>query len=275
MLAAVIENLTKEHLNSETLQGKNILIKPNWVKHSSVPEDEFCLITNDKFLIAALESLLKMNPAKIVIGDAPIQLTSWDKMLSPDFSREVDRLSKEYNVPVSIIDFRRRKYSMKENSPWNEIKPMSEYVIFDLGKRSMLEPVTSPGKTRFRVTNYDPDRMQDAHAPGIHKYCIAKEFFDADMVILLPKVKTHQKTGITGALKNLVGINGDKDFLPHHRIGGTKRGGIVIQADRSCGIWLSLLLMRLIEDRVRKVFGIGRKWRQHCGDYPCRGRNIR
>ncbi|CAF3700014.1 unnamed protein product, partial [Rotaria sp. Silwood1] len=52
-----------------------------------------------------------------------------------------------------------------------------------------------------------------------------KELFDADVVISLPKVKTHQKAGITAALKNLVGVNGDKDFLPHHRLGGTDMGG--------------------------------------------------
>lgn len=231
-LVGAIENLTKEHLNQETLQGKNILIKPNWVKHSSVPEDEFCLRTHDKFIVAALKVLLKMSPAQIVIGDAPIQLTKWDEMLSPDFLGEITRLSKESNVAVSLIDFRRRKYSVEGNSPLTEIRPLSEYVIIDLGKRSILEPVTSAGKTRFRVTNYDPDRMQEAHAPGVHKYCIAKEFFDADIVISLPKIKTHQKTGVTGALKNLVGINGDKDFLPHHRIGGTKRGGIATLADQ-------------------------------------------
>ena len=32
----------------------------------------------------------------------------------------------------------------------------------------------------------------------------------------LPKLKTHKKTGVTLALKNLVGINGDKNWLPHH-----------------------------------------------------------
>jgi hypothetical protein len=41
----------------------------------------------------------------------------------------------------------------------------------------------------------------------------------------MPKIKTHQKTGITAALKNIVGLNGDKDFLPHHRLGGTGFGG--------------------------------------------------
>ena len=45
------------------------------------------------------------------------------------------------------------------------------------------------------------------------------------MVINLPKLKTHQKACITGALKNLVGINGNKDYLPHHRLGGSRTGG--------------------------------------------------
>jgi hypothetical protein len=44
---------------------------------------------------------------------------------------------------------------------------------------------------------------------------------DVDYIIALPKAKTHQKTGITNALKLIVGVNGDKDFLPHHRVGGT------------------------------------------------------
>jgi hypothetical protein len=44
-------------------------------------------------------------------------------------------------------------------------------------------------------------------------------------VINLPKLKTHKKAGITNALKNLVGINGNKEYLPHHRIGGADNGG--------------------------------------------------
>jgi hypothetical protein len=34
-----------------------------------------------------------------------------------------------------------------------------------------------------------------------------------------------QKTGITCALKNLVGINGDKTWLPHHTEGSRRNGG--------------------------------------------------
>jgi len=106
-----------------------------------------------------------------------------------------------------------------------EIRLLTKYVIFDTGERSYLKPITEYGKNRFRVTCYDPERIAEAHKPGTHKYCISKDFFEADVIISLPKIKTHQKTGRTGALKNLVGINGDKDFLPHHRLGGTELGG--------------------------------------------------
>jgi hypothetical protein len=96
--------------------------------------------------------------------------------------------------------------------------------------------------------------MQEAHAPGVHKYCIAKEFFDADIVISLPKIKTHQKTGITGALKNLVGINGDKDFLPHHRIGGAKRGGDCYPDGSNLTYWAELALDEANRRQGKKSF---------------------
>jgi hypothetical protein len=47
----------------------------------------------------------------------------------------------------------------------------------------------------------------------------------ADLVVNLPKLKTHKKTGVTLALKNLVGINGDKNLLPHHCVGPEDEGG--------------------------------------------------
>ncbi|HEX9060671.1 MAG TPA: DUF362 domain-containing protein, partial [Clostridia bacterium] len=40
-----------------------------------------------------------------------------------------------------------------------------------------------------------------------------------------PKPKTHRKAGITSALKNFIGINGNKDWLPHHTKGSKEEGG--------------------------------------------------
>jgi hypothetical protein len=175
-------------------------------------------------LLAALEVILEQKPERIVIGDAPIQGCNWDKMLSQYFLEEVDKLRNTFKIPIEIKDFRRVTFDPSLNNPVKERNPLSDYLIFDLGKDSFLEPI-SMDKNIFRVTNYDPDRLAESHRKGVHKYCITKELFEADVIISIPKIKTHQKTGITGALKNLVGINGDKDYLPHHRIGGVGFGG--------------------------------------------------
>jgi uncharacterized protein (DUF362 family) len=82
-----------------------------------------------------------------------------------------------------------------------------------VGKRSYLEEVSDDERSPFRVTNYDPGRLAESHRKGVHKYCITKELFDADVVITVPKIKTHQKAGLTNALKILVGVNGDKDLF--------------------------------------------------------------
>jgi len=44
-------------------------------------------------------------------------------------------------------------------------------------------------------------------------------------VFSLPKWKTHKKAGITASLKNLVGVNADKNWLPHHTEGAPVSGG--------------------------------------------------
>jgi uncharacterized protein (DUF362 family) len=254
-LIQAITSLLKTTPDISQIHGKKVLLKPNWVRHSLKPNDELCLRTHDNFTLAILIAVLELKPAEIVLGDAPIQGCNWDIMISKTFQKEVDLLSEKSKVPIYIKDFRRRKYNISENTPISEIKPLSDYVIFDLGKESLLESITNNNKNKFRVTNYNPDRMAMAHAPGIHKYCITKEFFDADIIISIPKIKTHQKTGITGSLKILVGINGDKDFLPHHRIGGRGFGG-----DCYPGNSFLRYLSELIMDNANRKQGTRRFW---------------
>ena len=224
-LINIISSLVFKRLKPESFKGKRVLLKPNWVKHSSNETDEICLRTNNNFLLALLRVVLKCEPSSVLIGDAPIQGCNWDKVLDKNFIARITGLSEKYNIPVRVKDFRRRVFNPDKNNPVKDRNPLSEYVIFDLGKNSYLEPITTAERNLFRVTDYHPDRLAESHRPGVHKYCITKELFDADIVISVPKVKSHQKTGITAALKNLVGVNGDKDFLPHHRIGSIAAGG--------------------------------------------------
>lgn len=258
-LVEIIHEVTKDSPLKMAVENKKVLLKPNWVSHSLNPEDEFCLRTNDNFVLAVLNTVLRMGPSGVIVGDAPIQGCRWDRMITESFITGVKALSAEFNVPVTIRDFRRRTYVFAENRAISDVRPLSEYVIFDLGMNSFLEPITSESKTGFRVTNYNPDRMSEAHSKGVHKYCITKEMFEADTIISLPKIKTHQKTGITGALKNIVGINGDKDYLPHHRLGGVRKGGDCYPGGSQLRYWSELALDRANRRQGKTSFWLWQK----------------
>src|ERR1035438_7387676 len=181
-LKKIILELIKGSFKEDDVKNKKILLKPNWVLHSRKKSDDLCMRTNDNFLLAVLEIILEKKPSKIVIGDAPVQGCVWDKMITPAFYDKVSELGTRYSIPVEIKDFRRRIFNPSENNPISERAPISEYVIFDLGKESFLEPISSNKKNIFRVTNYDPDRLAESHTLGMHKYCITKELFDVDEI---------------------------------------------------------------------------------------------
>lgn len=224
LLSGKVWSLLGKYFNQKNVYGKKILIKPNWVKQSEAPYDDYCLCTNENLILEALAYLLGMAPREVVIADAPIQGCDWSKVLSSRFKTEVKALSSKYGVPIEIKDFRRTKFNSARNELHKDEQSLENYLIFDLGSKSYLEPITGMEK-RFRVTCYNPDSLAISHSKGVHKYCIAKDVFDSDVILTMPKIKTHQKAGITNAMKILVGVNGDKDFLPHHRIGAKGYGG--------------------------------------------------
>ncbi|MCH2185111.1 DUF362 domain-containing protein, partial [Myxococcota bacterium] len=78
---------------------------------------------------------------------------------------------------------------------------------------------------RMRGADYDPDPTSTHHSAGRNAYLLSETVLSSDLIINLPKLKTHKKTGVTLALKNMVGINGDKNWLPHHCAGAPSEGG--------------------------------------------------
>lgn len=223
-LLSYIRPLIHRFIPEESVSGKKVLLKPNWVKHCTNPDDDLCLCTHPNFILAVVRVLLEWKPSSILIGDAPIQGCDWSRLLPPEFLSEISDLSLKHNIPIAIKDFRKVTFNQETNNLKRSANSDEDYIIFNVGKESRLEEITGDDN-RFRVTCYDPDRLAESHHKGVHKYCIARDVFDSDVVITLPKIKTHQKAGLTNSLKILVGINGDKDYLPHHRIGATECGG--------------------------------------------------
>ncbi len=206
--------------------GAKIVVKPNWVLHRNEGRggtDE--LITHASVIRALLDYAWKARPAQLIAGDAPLQICDFKTMHALGFDRVAEDLIAR-GCPLQIKDFRRTIMRRSEDRAVvsTDLQPLENFVLVDLGTESLLEPISDAAR-KFRVTMYDPRLMWNNHRPGVHRYLVARDILEADLVINAPKMKTHKKAGVTLALKNLVGINGNKDYLPHHRKGALNRGG--------------------------------------------------
>jgi uncharacterized protein (DUF362 family) len=208
-------------------EGAKVVVKPNWVHHYNFSGHSMdCLVTHTDVIEAILHYVAKARPERIIVGDAPLQGCNFAALMAACHVSEMIERFTEHNVNVSVKDFRRTiLLSGKLGGRAQEgCQPMEEFILYDLGPDSTLEAITTPN-SEFRVTMYNPDLLKSTHGPGKHQYLIARDVIEADVVINMPKLKTHKKACITGALKNVVGINGHKEYLPHHRKGDLQSGG--------------------------------------------------
>jgi uncharacterized protein (DUF362 family) len=207
--------------------GQTVVLKPNWVMHKNGSGEGLdCVVTHPSVINAVLDCVLQASPGKVIVGDAPVQGCNFNQLMQDGGFLPLQEHYRRIGAPVDWVDFRRTTLD-RSKAVWQrstDLRDLDRYTLFDLGERSLLEPI-SDSADRFRVTVYNPDLMRQRHSRGKHQYLVAKEIMEADVVINMPKLKTHAKAGITAALKNVVGINGNKEFLPHHSAGGVDRGG--------------------------------------------------
>jgi uncharacterized protein (DUF362 family) len=213
--------------------GARVLIKPNLVLHKN-DDPRFpgqagldCVITHASLIRAAAEAALRTGAAEVLVGDAPIQGCDFESLIA---ATGLDKWAHDLRAREprfkGLRDFRRTTCVLVHGVrvAAENLQSEDRFTLFDLGRDSLLEPI-STADHRFRVAWYDHRLMAKTHHPGKHQYLVAREVVEADVLINLPKLKTHKKAGVTCALKNLIGINGNKEYLPHHRIGSPKTGG--------------------------------------------------
>jgi uncharacterized protein (DUF362 family) len=212
--------------------GDRVVIKPNWVHHTNPREEGLDALVTHSQIIAYLLDLLAValdGHGSIIIGDAPLQSCDFEELVRrTGIGGVVDRARSSYpGLEIAIEDWR---LTLLDDGDAAQTRRATDaliaknYTLVDLGAASFLEDV-SDYADRFRVTCYAADLMAPHHQKGRHEYLVIRRVFDADLVINLPKMKTHIKAGLTGALKNLVGINGHKEYLPHHIRGASEDGG--------------------------------------------------
>ena len=220
--------------------GDSVVVKPNWVTHANggAHDDWECLVTHPSLVEAICRYVLKAGPRRLTIGDAPVQGCDFDRLLDRTGTRAALARLPAGDTCVDVRDF--RLVNLDEDGGYatraSATRTPADYVCFDLAGDSLLDPITRADRP-FRVTMYDPKALDDTHGPGRHRYLVAREIVEADLVVNVPKLKTHKKAGLTGALKNLVGINGHKAYLPHHRKGGGAEGGDAYPGRSSWKAW--------------------------------------
>jgi uncharacterized protein (DUF362 family) len=208
--------------------GQKVLLKPNWVRHSNPIDPNIdSLITHTSVIRAVIEYVLIAleGQGTVILADAPLQSCDFEELVTVNRARDLlDTLSQEHaGIAFRLIDLRKtvfKERTLKEALRGEVFQTSGAgaedgYTLVKLDGQSLLTDLDDRFE-RFRVTHYDHTLMHQHHNRGANEYLVGNPILEADVIINLPKMKTHVKAGVTGALKNLIGINGHKEFLPHH-----------------------------------------------------------
>jgi len=212
--------------------GNVVVIKPNWVMHYNPRGyDIESLITHPAMIKYVIDyaAIALSGSGKIIIGDAPLQGCDFQKLVDISRIEELLQLARK-KYPGIIFELEDWRLTTVQDSflmgPAKKL--LEDYILVDAGPDSFLEDLVEYCD-RFRVAAYPKNLMLRHHQSGKHEYLVTKRISEADLFINLPKMKTHMKAGLTGALKNIIGINGHKEYLPHHIKGPYSHGGDAYQ----------------------------------------------
>ena len=215
--------------------GDKVVIKPNLVVDSSyLTQSEFSSAITHGSVIRPLVDYAYIatgEKGEILIADGPIDVTSFaDTLKMSGILDTVNHLKSEHKIkiPLEVIDLRieyLKKYKAYrfhsfEISLWFLKKLSGDpkgYAIIDLKDDSEFNEIYHQTKylrsTQLARSRKEPKKH---HKNGRHEYSISKTILDADVIINVPKLKTHKKTGNTLSLKNIIGVTMPRNWMPHY-----------------------------------------------------------
>lgn len=210
--------------------GMTVFVKPNLVTHEHLQKkDIFSVITHASLLRPLLDYICKAldNRGRIVVGDCQLYSSDFEKAMAiSQYDALLKWYTKQSAVQIEWFDLRINKaFRTYLFGRWGrkEIKQDPRgYRFVDLADKSCFKDI-DPEKLRIAVASYK--NMYKHHSQGKHEYCLPQSLLDSDVVISIPKLKTHRRTAITLALKNFMGIASLKDSLAHFQVGAFQDGG--------------------------------------------------
>jgi len=214
--------------------GQRVVLKPNWVKEHDErrpgPGQWEHVITHPAVIEATIRWVApKLGKAGfIVICDAPQTDSSFGKLREYcQLDDMLERCRKEFpTLKIELLDLRPEEWYAVDGVTVSKMAlPGDPKGSTHVRLGTASEFVGYAGQGRLYGASYNMAETNARHTGERHDYLVCRTPMDADVFINLPKSKTHKKVGVTCALKNLVGINANKNWLPHHTEGAPEQGG--------------------------------------------------
>jgi uncharacterized protein (DUF362 family) len=214
--------------------GDDVVLKPNWVKEHDErfpgPDQWEHVVTHPSVIegVVAWVAPKLRGAGSITICDAPQTDSSFatlrrychlDAMIAqcrerwPSLRIELLDLRPEEWLAVDGVTVKKTELpGDPKGSTLVRLNEESEFVGFH-------------GLGQLYGASYNMAETREHHRDTTHEYLLCRTPMDADVLINIPKLKCHKKVGLTCALKNMVGINSNKNWLPHHTEGTPDQGG--------------------------------------------------
>lgn len=230
------KNYGSPHWNplSDVIQpGDLVVIKPNMVRdfHEHRAAGTVALITHGSVIRAIVDYvyLAMGGEGSLIIADSPQNDADWDGLWK---AIQFDALLEYYQrvapaFQLAIYDVRKEAVRKRHGVVVHRYqRPGDPYGYSRINLAYESEFADVPERySKLYGAEYDISQTSGHHREGAHEYLVANTFLKADVIINVPKVKTHKKSGITVWIKSAIGICGDKNWLPHHTEGTPSEGG--------------------------------------------------
>lgn len=214
--------------------GETVVLKPNWIKEYDEryrePGHWEHVVTHPVVIEAVARWAAGQLEGRgaVILCDAPQTDSSFETIRSwCGLDDLVERLIRDYpGVRFALLDLRPEAWKTVDGVTVSKRElPGDPRGSTRVALNEASEFVGFHGEGRLYGASYDMAETNRRHQGAIHEYLLCRTPMDADVLINIPKLKTHKKVGVTCALKNLVGINADKNWLPHHTEGTPDSGG--------------------------------------------------
>ncbi len=210
--------------------GDQVVIKPNFVMDRHYTGGDYqSVVTHGSVIRAVMDyvAIAMQCEGQIIIADAPMLNNDFNRIVQCTGLEEVIDFYSQQGLTVGLYDLRVENVEMQDGLIVRRFKLPGDpagYAAINLASDSQFAGIAHLHK-RYRGSDYDSHETAKHHNDKANEYLLSKTVLNADVFINMPKLKTHKKIGVTLNLKNLIGINGDKNWIPHYRVGSPKQNG--------------------------------------------------